>query len=506
MHRVMIVDDEIAVREKLPSIIDFNAYGFEVSGTARNGKEAMEKLPLCKPDLIFLDVRMPIMDGISFLSEIRKTEFKDVNIIILSGYSDFEYAKKAVEYGVKAYLTKPIDEDEAGIYLKAIGTALDDKERRLATDEYKEILNDLKKIYNTGSTANNLDVYSIIHIVLVSMKSEYENIHPFEIINTCISDRLGISAANNEILFRSRGSVYSYLVPKDVLKEDFAVEIREDLKKSKLNCAVLIDRDIFRDIFDNKLLFKQIFSERLHSMLTEVFYNPEIKYLEHKQSENEVNIGVYEAEDRFISRLKQSFSDLNSELIEDEFKIFCDKVKEFHLDMVYIQRINYRVYYIMLDIIKSVNHTGNEAILSPPEWRDYATFISFEKWKLTQRQQINEVLLFVEQSRTLARMGVCGDVLEYVHLHFTEHITIKDVADTFHINSAYLGRIFQKATGINFKKYINNLRIQEAKRLLLQTDKLIYEIANDSGFAESSYFISKFTSEAGISPSDFRKQ
>lgn len=505
MHKVMIVDDEIAIREKLPKIIDFNAYGFEVCCTARNGRDALDKLPVFKPDLIFLDVRMPVMDGIRFLEEIKNTEFKDASIIILSGYSDFEYARKAVEFGVKAYMTKPIDEDEASVNLKSIGEMLDERKNRQESEKYNRDLNSLRKIYGTGNNACGFNDYSIIHIVLVSLKAEYENVYPYDVINSVMIDILKINSINGEFLLRGRGSVYSYLIPTNMVTDGFSHDIWEKLRKNKLNCVVMFDKGIF----EKEEPFKQVFSERLHTMLTEVFYNLEIKTVFYRQTDNDAGSEIYASEERFISRLKQYLTELNKESIEAELEEFCDKIKELNLDMVYIQRINFRIYYVLLDIIKSssnIDGTEAETLLSPPEWRDYATFINFGKWKLMQKQQIKDTIVFIEQCRTLTRMGVCGDVLEYVHLHFTEHITIKDVADTFHINSAYLGRIFQKATGINFKKYINNLRIQEAKRLLLQTDKLIYEIANESGFAESSYFISKFSNEVGISPSDFRKQ
>ena len=87
-----------------------------------------------------------------------------------------------------------------------------------------------------------------------------------------------------------------------------------------------------------------------------------------------------------------------------------------------------------------------------------------------------------------------------------EQFSLKQVADIFYINAAYLGRVFQKTTGMCFKEYVNKIRISEAKRLLLQTDRLIYEIANDVGFTESSYFIVKFSQEVGKSPSEYRNE
>lgn len=102
-------------------------------------------------------------------------------------------------------------------------------------------------------------------------------------------------------------------------------------------------------------------------------------------------------------------------------------------------------------------------------------------------------------------MGISREVIEYVHQHYMEQINLKEIADKFFVNATYLGRAFQKATGVNFKQYVNSIRIAEAKNLLLHTDKRIYEIAEAVGYSESKYFVVKFTQETGISPTEYRK-
>lgn len=96
-------------------------------------------------------------------------------------------------------------------------------------------------------------------------------------------------------------------------------------------------------------------------------------------------------------------------------------------------------------------------------------------------------------------------MIAYARQHFREPITLKEVAERFFVSASYLGRSFQKAAGIPFKQYVNELRIEEAKRLLRQTDRLIYEIAEETGFAESKYFIARFTAMVGMSPMEYRK-
>ena len=86
-----------------------------------------------------------------------------------------------------------------------------------------------------------------------------------------------------------------------------------------------------------------------------------------------------------------------------------------------------------------------------------------------------------------------------------EPLLLKDVAERFFVSPAYLGRCIQKAAGISFKQYLNDRRIEEAMRLLEQTDRMIYEIADEVGFGESKYFVSRFVEKAGKTPSEYRK-
>ncbi|NLY91343.1 MAG: response regulator [Firmicutes bacterium] len=113
MYKVMIVDDEPSIRTGLPKIIDWEAYDFSISAVARNGDDAVQKLKLDYPDLIITDIKMPILDGFGLIHYIRK-DLNDSKMpfIILSGYDEFEYAKKALKYNVKSYLIKPVDEEE----------------------------------------------------------------------------------------------------------------------------------------------------------------------------------------------------------------------------------------------------------------------------------------------------------------------------------------------------------------------------------------------------------
>jgi two-component system response regulator YesN len=121
MIRVLIVDDEPNFRDYLLQAVDWNSLGYEIAGVAKNGEEALETALLTKPGLVLLDINMPKMDGISFTEKIREKSY-DVRIVFITGYSEFEYARKAVHLHVDDYLLKPLSEEELTAALKKIAS------------------------------------------------------------------------------------------------------------------------------------------------------------------------------------------------------------------------------------------------------------------------------------------------------------------------------------------------------------------------------------------------
>ena len=111
MKTILIVDDEKITREGISQLIDWQQYGFKVIGLAENGKVGLEMTRKLLPDLIITDIKMPEMTGLEMIEILRQENIRS-EFIILSGYSDFEYAKKAIKTGVISYILKPIDEDE----------------------------------------------------------------------------------------------------------------------------------------------------------------------------------------------------------------------------------------------------------------------------------------------------------------------------------------------------------------------------------------------------------
>src|SRR5699024_7856661 len=112
MHKVYFVDDDVFVRKGIQTLINWERYGFTVCGEADNGEDALEDILELKPDLVLTDIRMPVLDGLDLIREVKETLESPPYFIVISGYNDFKYAQRALRYNVKDFILKPVDQEE----------------------------------------------------------------------------------------------------------------------------------------------------------------------------------------------------------------------------------------------------------------------------------------------------------------------------------------------------------------------------------------------------------
>ena len=141
MYRVIVVEDEVLVREAICENINWNGLGYELAGNCENGKSAIEFLEETEVDVVLTDICMPYMDGMQ-LSEYIHQNTPDVRVIIFSGFDEFEYAKKAIQYHVEDYLLKPVTAFELSEVLTKLKEKMDEERRQ------KNKVSRINKVYH----------------------------------------------------------------------------------------------------------------------------------------------------------------------------------------------------------------------------------------------------------------------------------------------------------------------------------------------------------------------
>lgn len=504
MFKVLIIDDEPYLREGLKHIVDWKANGFEICGEAADGDEGYRKILDLKPDIILLDIQMPGKLGLEILKDARKNGIEG-RFIIISGYSNFKYAKEAIKYGVKEYLLKPIDEDELlEIALKLKKEIEEENKRKNSKDKNKQALLE----YVLGQMILNKDV------------KEYE-----EIIEDLKDARIQVALISNSL---NQYNFDNVLKIEDIILKN--IEEKENIDLIKLGDRIAL---VIRDINTNyaykiltkvkESLDKTLGSNNFIALGEEVESVKDI-YLSYRSSKKMTNNKFLFNKDEVASKLNTNKKSLEIELSENEILegayIYTeigqvDKIKEY-IEILegLITNRNHQENEIKMIITKSLldfeDKIKKDYSLSLKEVNISEGLID-EIYKEDNLHDLIQTLLkgLIDISKKISSNSSNTSikrVVKYVETNYYKDLKLESLAEIFSYNSAYLGKIFKSYTGESFNTYLDKLRIEEGKKLLVEKNLKVYEVCNLIGYKNIDYFHSKFKKYVGISPLNYKKQ
>jgi len=504
MFKVLIIDDEPYLREGLKHIVDWKANGFEICGEAADGDEGYRKILDLKPDIILLDIQMPGKLGLEILKDARKNGIEG-RFIIISGYSNFKYAKEAIKYGVKEYLLKPIDEDELlEIALKLKKEIEEENKRKNSKDKNKQALLE----YVLGQMILNKDV------------KEYE-----EIIEDLKDARIQVALISNSL---NQYNFDNVLKIEDIILKN--IEEKENIDLIKLGDRIAL---VIRDINTNyaykiltkvkESLDKTLGSNNFIALGEEVESVKDI-YLSYRSSKKMTNNKFLFNKHEVASKLNTNKKSLEIELSENEILegayIYTeigqvDKIKEY-IEILegLITNRNHQENEIKMIITKSLldfeDKIKKDYSLSLKEVNISEGLID-EIYKEDNLHDLIQTLLkgLIDISKKISSNSSNTSikrVVKYVETNYYKDLKLESLAEIFSYNSAYLGKIFKSYTGESFNTYLDKLRIEEGKKLLVEKNLKVYEVCNLIGYKNIDYFHSKFKKYVGISPLNYKKQ
>ena len=512
MYKILVADDEQIIREGIKFLCDYEALGFTIEGEAANGNQAYENILNLKPDVVLMDIRMPGMTGLEVIERLNEQGFTG-KFVIISSYSDFSYAQQAIRLGVQYYLTKPIDEDELEEILKTLKSTLDnDRLTESTTADYRSRARGsiLKDILNGTADFAKLNLDEL-HLTADKYQVVIHEKYSFNTTDAAyrFSDVLRVTNEDNDS-FDALTLQNSEIV---LLKGQFAID--------KFNYF------LERYERDNK--------PQHNSPLDSLF----ITYGSCVDSLTEVPISYKEADTllnrRFFCAQKQhtiGYMDLPS--FENNTSIICPELLNEYTDLLlnYIQSFNRNMVaevltslqtklYNAADTIESIKLFLTDLYLRIKEQMNHLypnNNIPFTSNSeiiriISEKFFLYEIVLFfTEQFEIImssignsTRDSVLDDILHYINHNYTKNITLENIAPLFGYNSSYLGKIFSKKVGENFNSYVDHIRIEHSKELLLNDSSKVYAIAEKVGYRSVDYFHIKFKKYVGQSPAEFRK-
>ncbi len=528
MWRVVIIEDEDLLREGLKTCFDWERMGFQIVGDADNGRKALELVKEQEPDVVFTDIKMPFMDGIT-MTEKLKERYSEIKVVIISGYDEFEFARRALKAGVSEYILKPLNLKQLEELLKKLGRELMEKEERLREwDRLCEIevssrasirQNLLERLLLRKVPAEELKLKS--PAVCQELSGFY---YVIGIIDRWDYSMLSVDCDYLEMMEqdgRFEEVVRQYISeadPVDVLRENNCERLlciraedekecrerRERLKVRLAGCRDAGMECVFSHVCRGieglysayvyaRGLRKKQYARSLEEVLKEeAAVDTKIQYMNYNADKlfYEIRSGTKEHVEKEVERFKE---ELNRE------KIFS------HMHLVLIIS---NLYFSLTKLPQEIGGDISDILGEPMEHYHRMLLCSGREEMLAYLTKIcltvNDYFIGAGEGRT---KGILKRITDYMKEHYgNEELSMKDVAKQAYISVSYMGIILKKETGKTFIEYLTEIRIEQARRYLTETELKNYEIAIKCGYSNPAYFSTVFKGVTGKSPSAYRKE
>lgn len=533
--KVLIADDEMKVCKLIQHLVDWDALEMEIVDIVNDGEAALEVISAQKPDIVITDIRMPVYDGLELVRRGKEIN-PDINFIVISGYSQFEYAQQAIKYGVKDYLLKPLKKRELEGVLSEIRDSHASHVMENKKHEELELIVQTSREHIKESFLIKMLQDPALHSFLGNMDLQEVN-KKYE-----CNFRKGYFVGARVRMFYS-------LRLKDVEVKSFVINkvnqiIKEKLPELCTECISTICRDEIvilintdeEDYTDLQKLFKSIriellnFKEEFHEVHFVAGIGRKCSCLadidrSFEEAQYAIMNRMGERERYFIEYNPKSVSGKEKkEIFDREIRQKILECQE-RIDIEGIQRLvielknrleKYRtdgklVYECFLELVQTLQFGAKDyrnqlGGIFEEKYEDYYwEMLGFEKlfsWIINDVEQEYDVY---KKSLKDAVSKPIRDAKKYIQDNFNSHINLESVSEYVGFNSAYFSTLFKKETGKNFLEYLTDLRIQKAKNYLIQTDQDVAEIALAVGYSDLKYFSKLFKKMTGINPSEFRK-
>ena len=449
IYQVLIVDDEEIVCRGMAQFVKWKEHGFEVAAIATSVDEALLILRKMHIDVVFTDIRMPEKSGIDLLREIREQKF-DTQCVILSGYSDFDYAKEAMRYGAVEYLTKPVNLREVEQFLDRMRTKLNKlvEERLDHTRQMEGLLLSIAR----GYASADIEKYGLPEL------ENWYGVSIFMTERTADTDEVQVLAVSKE-----KKGIYG---------------LSEAWKETESAMRYLL-----ADTKKNIIFYKNI----------ETLYAEEA-------------VEVPKLITAFLQKLHTP--EERRDAAKWMEKMLKELEKEKQMDVLKLQTICIRIVIEVNGYLKeigmeesSLHDRLNEALkqlLLCAEGQEVLRYMeSYLEW-------IMECIGQADHQNVGG--GVISEMQSFIRQHYNENISLNMLAEQFYMHPNYLSRLFKEKTGENFVEYLTEVRMQKAQELLRDSEYKIIEICGMVGYDNPRSFSKAFKHFTGMTPRECRER
>ena len=513
-YRMIIVDDEEHILNGLERLILTNYPKWLISGKASCFEEALALLKSSPVDLLITDIKMPGNDGLQLIEEIRQS-LPFLEVIIISGHDDFQYAKRAMHSKVSHYLLKPIDIKEFDSTLKQIECSLDVKSNHhILSENYKiEYVNSLiNQILN-----NDIDIEDQLIEFFPNIKYSYQILCIDMNLKNYLSDNLfkedsdfiaeirnalkdfGNKYFKNTLVFLRNKSLWCFIISCDEEYNisDFACNLITMLKQ---RFAIIASAGISNHSNTENRLPQCFYQAYIASKKKLV--NSSFMYCEYSSS---IFTDTVFSDENLEQKIVNSLLSYNIESTLTYLDLWFDGLMQYNPNVLSITKsIQFFTYYLLRNVELEVGIDDTFSSMFNFV-QDLQHIYSSSELLDSLRELIVYTSSLLERGARKKQSRIVSFVTQYINENYTLDLSLNELAELANINVNYLSTHFKTETGMSVVEYITFIRLEKAKEMLQKTNLKISDIANQTGYRDVKYFMRIFKNKIGSTPNEYRK-
>lgn len=506
-YQVLLVDDHRVILDGLQAMIDWEACGYRLVGAAESGHEALEILEKTPCDLLITDVRMPDMNGLELIERVRR-RMSDIEIMVISAYGEFEYAKTAMQFGVNSYLLKPISSEKLIESLLLTHSALAERDRR-RQHELERLL--LKLLLSPRHSVKNEDFQKVgipadaprCCLALLQLDALGE-----KILNLFGSDETGETAQDVVMRFLEKHlPCHSALISDNRMLVVFLPESGDPTRLQYIVSGLAE-------------YLEQYCGAHIQAVIGDIVATPSALSATYARIESVMNSAAFwnhggilvasAAEDIKAplsfdaTALLSAVRSASASAAERELQQLLCQLRAERPSVERVRLAMAEIMFRLSDAIAESSGSIQEALGRDDFHHQLYRLSSMDELSQYLTRTVRSLCEYLGQNVRRDGQIRVADVERYIQLHYAESLTVKRLSEIFFISPVYLGRLFSSRVGVSLNSYVNAVRIKNAQTLLKNTDMKVYAVCTSVGYKSIKYFYKIFKDEVGMTPHEYR--
>lgn len=528
LYNILLVDDETDVLEAMKKKIDWEALGFCLAGTAENGQEALEMAEQLHVDVVMTDIKMPYMDGLTLCKKLKEN-YRNIKVVIYSGFDDFEFAREAVHLEAEEYLLKPISSKDMENVFGKIKKKLDEEfnQHRNVNKLYEYYRKSLPAMQEqfvmgvlegkiTGERLKNmmemyeLDLNAPYYVVVnlyaeAAVKEQSEktaqllNFSLRDMAEEYLKEKMSFYCINylDEVIF-------IFMLQEDKEIENVLYHVDQICKMGYRVLDVQVTGAVGQPCNSLDTLLSSYQEAKTAMEYRTILGGSQVLYIKDIEPNPQDSVAFMEYDFQNLVRAVkigdrketdeaiQSFMDSlrNGCITPNQYQLIC---MELSTELMKIGR-SYKLR------TKQIFGAGEHI-----PWQELYKHLSVDELESWLREICNNLRHTLRHERSDSTIRLTEQAKAYIGEHYKENdLSAETLCHQLNVSAAYFSTIFKKEVGLSFVAYLTKIRLEHAVELLRTTEDKTYVIAEAVGYTEPNYFSYVFKKQYGISPSKYR--